>query len=150
MFNLQYMAASLGTTIQSGGISIKEEQLTASEMGGKVTVSETPLALDGSLIGWYKKPADAEWKVGTFEGKDMTVSGAKPSEVYCVKYFWHNESAKSLTIKSQYVPAELHVVIINDLFAGDVTDIGSATRYGRLITDIPRLQMEGDAFKLVA
>ena len=150
MFNLQYMAASLGTTIQSGGISIKEEQLTASEMGGKVTVSETPIALDGSLIGWYKKPAETEWKVGTFDVKEMTVPEAKPNEVYCIKYLWHNENAKSLTIKSQYVPAELHVVIINDLFAGDVTDIGSATRYGRLITDIPRLQMEGDAFKLVA
>ena len=74
----------------------------------------------------------------------MAISGASQNDVYCVKYFYINENARSITIKSQYVPSELHVVIMNDLYAGDVGTQSDATRYGRLITDIPRLQMDGN------
>ena len=143
MFDLQYMALSLGVNLESGGLSVKEEELTVG-VDGTVTVSETPVAFSGSMIGWYKKPSDTEWSIGTFTGSNMTVSGGSQNDTYCVKYFYINENARSITIKSQYVPAELHVVIMNDLYAGDVGSQSDATRYGRLITDIPRLQMDGN------
>ena len=143
MFDLQYMALSLGVPLKSGGLSVKEEELTAG-VDGSVTVSETPVAFSGSMIGWYKKPSDTEWSIGTFTGSKMTVSGGSQNDAYCVKYFYMNENARSITIKSQYVPAELHVVIMNDLYSGDVGSQSDATRYGRLITDIPRLQMDGN------
>ena len=143
MFDLQYMALSLGVNLESGGLSVKEEELAVG-VDGTVTVSETPVAFSGSMIGWYKKPSDTEWSIGTFTGSNMTVSGGSQNDTYCVKYFYINENARSITIKSQYVPAELHVVIMNDLYAGDVGSQSDATRYGRLITDIPRLQMDGN------
>lgn len=143
MFDLQYMALSLGVNLESGGLSVKEEELTVG-VDGTVTVSETPVAFSGSMIGWYKKPSDTEWSIGTFTGSKMAVSGGSQNDTYCVKYFYINENARSITIKSQYVPAELHVVIMNDLYAGDVGSQSEATRYGRLITDIPRLQMDGN------
>ena len=143
MFDLQYMALSLGVNLESGGLSVKEEELAVG-VDGAVTVSETPVAFSGSMIGWYKKPSDTEWSIGTFTGSKMTVSGGSQNDTYCVKYFYINENARSITIKSQYVPAELHVVIMNDLYAGDVGSQSEATRYGRLITDIPRLQMDGN------
>ena len=150
MFNLEYIAASLGVNVEAGGLSIKEEEAIVPLAGGKVDLTETPIAFDGTLMGWYKKPSDTDWKIGTISAKEMQIPGAKNEEHYCVKYFYQNENAKSITIKTQYVPAELHVVIINDLFAGDAADMASATKYGRLITDIPRLQMDGKVFKLVA
>lgn len=143
MFDLQYMALSLGVNLESGGLSVKEEELTVG-VDGTVTASETPVAFTGSMIGWYKKPSDTEWSIGTFTGSKMAVSGGSQNDTYCVKYFYINENARSITIKSQYVPAELHVVIMNDLYAGDVGSQSEATRYGRLITDIPRLQMDGN------
>ena len=143
MFDLQYMALSLGVNLESGGLSVKEEELTVGT-DGTVTASETPVAFTGSMIGWYKKPSDTEWSIGTFTGSKMAVSGGSQNDTYCVKYFYINENARSITIKSQYVPAELHVVIMNDLYAGDVGSQSDATRYGRLITDIPRLQMDGN------
>lgn len=143
MFDLQYMALSLGVNLESGGLSVKEEELTVGT-DGTVTASETPVAFTGSMIGWYKKPSDTEWSIGTFTGSKMAVSGGSQNDTYCVKYFYINENARSITIKSQYVPAELHVVIMNDLYAGDVGSQSEATRYGRLITDIPRLQMDGN------
>lgn len=143
MFDLQYMALSLGVNLESGGLSVKEEELAVGT-DGTVTASETPVAFNGSMIGWYKKSSDTEWSIGTFTGSKMTISGASQSDPYCVKYFYINENAKSIKIKSQYVPSELHVVIMNDLYSGDVGSQSDATRYGRLITDIPRLQMDGN------
>ena len=143
MFDLQYMALSLGVNLESGGLSVKEEELAVGT-DGTVTASETPVAFNGSMIGWYKKPADTDWSIGTFTGSKMTISGASQNDPYCVKYFYINENAKSIKIKSQYVPSELHVVIMNDMYSGDVGSQSDATRYGRLITDIPRLQMDGN------
>ena len=143
MFDLQYMALSLGVNLESGGLSVKEGELAVGT-DGTVTASETPVAFNGSMIGWYKKPADTDWSIGTFTGSKMAISGASQNDVYCVKYFYINENDKSIKIKSQYVPSELHVVVMNDLYSGDVGSQSDATRYGRLITDIPRLQMDGN------
>lgn len=143
MFDLQYMALSLGVNLESGGLSVKEEELAVGT-DSTVTASETPVAFNGSMIGWYKKPSDTEWSIGTFTGSKMAISGASQNDPYCVKYFYINENAKSIKIKSQYVPSELHVVIMNDEYSGDVGSQSDATRYGRLITDIPRLQMDGN------
>lgn len=152
MFNLEYIAASLGVNVQSGGISVMEEELTANA-GQTVTLSQKPIAFDGTMIGWYKKPTDSDWTIGTVSTQPtntMSIPKSSQNDVYCVKYFYSNENAKSITIKTQYVPSELHVVILNDLFSGDINNISSATRYGRLITDIPRLQMDGKIFKRIA
>ena len=152
MFNLEYIAAALGVNVQSGGISVMEEELTANA-GQTVTLSQKPIAFDGTMIGWYKKPTDSDWTIGTVSTQPtntMSIPKSSQNDVYCVKYFYSNENAKSITIKTQYVPSELHVVILNDLFSGDINNISSATRYGRLITDIPRLQMDGKIFKRIA
>ena len=143
MFDLNYMALSLGVPVEQGGISVKEEELTVGA-DGSLTVSETPVAFDGTMIGWYKKPTADEWTVGTFTGKKMSISGGTQNDVYCVKYFYLNENAKSITIKSQYVPSVLHVVVMTDLYSGKVGTQSDTTRYGRLIVDIPQFQLEGN------
>lgn len=143
MFDLSYIAAALGTTVVSGGISIAEEQVTAS--GGVITATQTPIAMDGSVIGWYKLPAEDIWNVATFvNGNEISIAGATDNTAYCLKYFYQNENARSITIKTQYIPSELHVVIINDLFNGDIANSASdVSKIGRLITDIPRFQLDG-------
>ena len=143
MFHLEYMALSLGTTVQSGGLSIKEEQVTAS--GGVITASETPITTGGTTIGWYKLPTDEMWQVGTFSGKNISISGATDNDVYCLKYFYENENGRSIVINADYVPQEVHLVLINDEFNGDIaTDPANTSKIGRLITDIPRFQFEGN------
>lgn len=143
MFRLEYMAAVLGTNIQSGGLSIKEEQRTVSN--STITASETPVATGGVVIGWYKLPTEDNWKVGTFyDGNKIYIVGATNDTVYCLKYFYENENARSITINANYIPSELHLVIINDLFNGDIANEPSeTTKIGRLITDIPRFQLDG-------
>lgn len=142
MFDLQYMALSLGVPVEKGGLSVKEEELTTGA-DGSITTTETPVAFDGSMIGWYKKPTDDNWAVGTIDGKKMNIPGGVASATYCVKYFYQNENADFITIKAQYVPSTVHLVIMTDLYSGKVGSQSDATRYGRLIVDIPQYQLEG-------
>ena len=143
MFHLEYMALSLGTTVKSGGLSIKEEQVVVSS--GIITASETPVATGGTVIGWYKLPTEEMWQIGTFNGKTITIPGATENNAYCLKYFYQNENARSIIINADYVPQEVHLVLINDEFNGDIsTDSVNTSKVGRLITDIPRFQFEGN------
>lgn len=143
MFKLEYIAASLGTSIQSGGLSVAEEQVAVSS--GMITATQTPVATAGSVIGWYKLPSEENWQVATFNGKNIAIAGATDNTVYCLKYFYQNANARSIVLNANYVPDELHVVIINDLFNGDIaTDPANTSKIGRLITDIPRFQLDGN------
>lgn len=146
MFNLQYVAANLGVNLEQGGLSVSEEELVVGDTAGSVTLTNTPVSFDGAYIGWYKKPSDADWSIGTITvaTKTMSIAGASTGDHYCVKYFYQNENAKSITIKAQFVPKVLHLVLINDLFSGSTADVGNSTaKYGRLITDIPNFQLDG-------
>ena len=149
MFKLEYLAANLGVDISMGGLSVYESSAAGELVGndGTIKLTETPTLINGSLLAWYKKPSDLNWNVttATLSGSDYVIapSGAVANDAYCIKYFYQNENARSIIINTQYVPKTIHLVIMNDLFAGDTADVGSATRYGRLITDIPSFQLDG-------
>ena len=147
MFNLQYVAASLGVDVEQGGLSLYESAKVGETVaaGGKIALTETAVAFDGSILAWYKKPADDDWTVASVSQNAITVPGATVGDHYCVKYFYQNLNAKSITIKAQYVPKTLHLVLINDLYSGDVANVAASTsKYGRLITDIPQFQLSGE------
>lgn len=146
MFKLEYLAANLGVDIEQGGLSMYESPKAGELVGqnGIITLANTPVAFNGTMIGWYKKPSDRYWNVATIAGQQMTIPSAQQGETYCVKYMYQNADARQITIKTQYVPKVLHVVILSDLFSGDVNDVGSATRYGRVVTDIPSFQLDGN------
>ena len=73
----------------------------------------------------------------------MAIPNATIGEKYCVMYFYQNANADNIIIPVDYVPDELHVIILNDLFNADISTTNNATKIGRLITDIPRLQLDG-------
>ena len=146
MFSLQYVAASLGVDVNQGGVTLYESAKAGETVasGGEITLTETAVAFDGAILAWYKKPADDDWTVATVSENAITIPGAKTGDHYCVKYFYQNMNAKSITIKAQYVPKTLHLVLINDLYSGDVANVAASTsKYGRLITDIPQYQLDG-------
>lgn len=99
MFNFEYIAASLGVNIESGGLSVVEEEVTVSGGGGNVELTETPVMFDGTLIGWYKKPADSDWTIGTISGNTMTIPGSQSNDHYCVKYFIRMRTLNLLELK---------------------------------------------------
>lgn len=150
MFDIDYIGFITGTTPTMGGIVLKEEELTVTGQTNTVTLTETPVAFNGTMIGWYRLPSATEWSIGaiTIQGSTatMTIPTSTQNQQYCVKYFYQNESARTITITAQYVPKTIHLVIINDLFPGDSTTgtvSSTSPKAGRLITDIPRFQFNG-------
>ena len=145
LFSFDDVALALGTTITHGGLSFYEEQVTGGT--GSVEATQAPVAVHGRNIAWYRNVKDKIWKVGTFEGKKITISGATSKDTYCIKYFWENENARSMKLKADYEPAEVHLIIIQDLFAADIVegDTVPGDKAGSLITDIPRFKLDGNS-----
>lgn len=147
-FKLEYLAWTLGTTIEQGGTSIYESGAAGETVktAGQIELANKPASFNGTMIGWYKKPADATWSVASITetgGKYyMTIGGAQVNDVYCVKYPYMDENARMMTIPADFNPDELHVVIINDLYNADINTDSGASVVGRLITDIPRLGLD--------
>ena len=148
VFDLNRMAVSFGTNLRQGGTSIKEEESTVAT-AKQIPLSTTPLAYEGVLVAWYSKPGTDDWKVGTVKSAAnkyyIEVEAATVGEKYCIKYFWQNENAESIVIPAQYVPGTVHMVLITDIYAAEtiVEDIGNTTIIGHLITDLPRVQLDG-------
>lgn len=146
-FKLEYLAWTLGTTIEQGGTSFYEsttgENITTA---GTLELAKKPASFNGTMIGWYKKPADSTWTVGSITETGnkyyLAIAGSQPGDVYCVKYPYMDENARMMPIPADFNPDELHVVIINDLYNADINVDSSASVIGRLITDIPRLGLD--------
>lgn len=146
MFDMKHMAKSLGTSISSGGTALYEESLVVGVGGTTVTLTKTPVAFGGSIVGWYKLPASEEWTIGAVTGKTMTISGATAGATVCVKYFYNDPNATGFIAKAQYVPAILHLVLLVDLFkgSGSIEDFNTSNpKAGRLTIDIPQFQLDG-------
>lgn len=146
-FKLEYLAYTLGSTIEQGGTAVYEtvgagETVTAN----KVTLTKTPAAFLGTMIGWYKKPTDSGWTVGTITQQgnvySLNIPNADADSKYCIKYLYMDENARMMPIPADFNPDEIHVIIINDEYNADINTDTSASIVGRLITDIPRLGLD--------
>ena len=147
-FKLEYLAWTLGTTIEQGGTAIYESGAAGETVvtAGSIELANKPAAFNGTMLGWYKKPGTNAWSVGAITetgGKYyMAINGSKVNDVYCVKYPYMDENARMMTIPADFNPDELHIVVIHDLYNADVNKDSSASVIGRLITDIPRLGLD--------
>lgn len=147
-FKLEYLAWTLGATIEQGGVAFYESAGAGEKVvtAGQIELANTPASFNGSMIGWYKKPTDAGWTVGTITETGskyyLNVAGALVNDVYCIKYPYMDENARMMTIPADFNPEELHIVIINDEYNADINVDSSASVVGQLITDIPRLGLD--------
>lgn len=146
-FNFNEIGLVTGNTIEQGGLSFKEEQVVAAA-GGSVVPTQTPIApvgMGGKVLVWYKKPTEEDWKDVTYTN-GVTIPGAVLGEVYCIKYFWNNPNAESMTLNANSEPAELQLVLIQDLYSVSVQK-GVTTpgaKAGQAITICPRYKLNGN------
>lgn len=147
-FKLEYLAWTLGTTIEMGGTSFYESTGAGETIvtAGTLELTKKPAAFSGTMIGWYKKPTDAGWTIGAITEQGgkyyLAVNGSHIGDAYCIKYPYMDENARMMPIPADFDPDELHVVIINDLYNADINTNSSASVIGHLITDIPRLGLD--------
>lgn len=142
LFNLDYIAASVGANVDdNGGDVIVNESLTADE-NKKILLTQIAKPLGcGKTMAWYRLPADEKWEkaeVGTDNKIDVPAAGS----TYCVKYFYTNAAAKKIRIASDYVPATLRLVLKENLYAAGESN-NSQTKVGYVLINIPRFQLDG-------
>ena len=146
LFDLQYLALNCGGAIQATSDVLTNEQVTVT-VANTLTVSKTPSQFNGAYVGWAKKPSesDSAYKLVTFNGVDGTLNGAEVGDVYCVKYFYGDSSARKFIVNTAYVPATVYAVATFPLFkAGTSTEnFTSSSQIGEIQCVIPNFQLEG-------
>lgn len=148
MFNMEYVAAQVGSGIVQAGDVFKTETLKVS--GNTLTLSYPAVSIvsgSNEAYAWVK-PADGSGDQVRLKvaGKSITVT-AEDGVEYCVMYKYTNDNAKQITVNAQFIPAVLHAVLTVALYYGDACNVEAATKAGEVTIDIPRLQLNG-AFEM--
>ncbi len=145
LFDLQYLALNCGGSIQATSDVMINEQVTIAT-ANTITVAQTPVKFNDVVQGWAKKATedDTHYTPITFTGKTATLTGAKVGDVYCVKYFYNNTSARKFVVNTAYIPATVHAVATFPLFkSGTSSDqFTSSSQVGEIQVDIPNFQLK--------
>lgn len=162
MFNLEYLAANVGSEIEMGGDVFKDEELIA-DADGKVTLALTavPIRTGSTVVYAYIREAlnggakrsavlVKEEEVTVGEGADAqtktvsVVSGLTPDVKYCVRYMYNDGNSRKMTVNSNFIPGTFSVILTTPLFSGDACNAAStATKVGQLTIKVPRFQLNG-------
>lgn len=146
LFDLQYLALNCGGGIQATSDVMTNEQVTITT-ANTITVSKTPVSFNGAVVGWAKKSTadDTAYVPITFTGKTASITGAAVGDLYCVKYFYNDISARKFVVNTAYIPAVVRAIATFPLFkAGTSTDqYTSSSQIGEMQIDIPNFQLEG-------
>lgn len=141
MFEMEYIAANVGAKIVTGGDALVYKEVK-SDGTGKITLPTTAVPLTGSTVYAYAS-IKGEDKFDTYVvSSDNSITVARESADYCVKYFENNISARAIKINTNFVPDTLYVVLTASLFAGDAK-AGSGTKVGSVVIKVPRFQLNG-------
>ena len=154
LFDLEYIALNIGADIQSGGITLYEGSYVTQALypNGSTDLSYEAVPFDGAYLGWWKLPEDTEWKQATIlsAGEPIGMKRFIPTgytggagKTICYKYFYNDANARSVVINADYNPKVVSLIVINDEFSGDVSDVGNSSKCGRLVTSIPNFQFNG-------
>lgn len=146
LFDLQYLALNCGGSIQAASDVMTNEQITIA-VANTITVAQTPVAFNGAVIGWAKKSneSDSAYRLITFTGKTATIEGANVGDIYCVKYFYNNLSARQFIVNTAYIPSIVYAVATFPLFkSGTSTEqFTASSQVGEIQVQIPNFQLEG-------
>ena len=146
LFDLQYLALNCGGAIQAGSDVMTNEQVTVAT-ANTLVVSKTPVSFNGAVIGWAKKSnePDSAYKLVEFTGKQASIAGASVNDIYCVKYFYNDSTARKFIVNTAYIPAIVHAVATFPLFKSGTTteQYSSSSQVGEFQVDIPNFQLEG-------
>lgn len=142
LFNLDYIAASVGANVDTGADVMANEEHEVT--GTTITLNKlaVPFCADGDINAWFKSPAADEWTLAPVSGTDTHTITVPAAGKYCVKYFYKNDAASKIRIKSDYVPKTLRLVLKENLYAAGETN-SNTTKVGYILINIPRFQLDG-------
>jgi hypothetical protein len=141
-FNLTMISKTLGASIVTGASVWQEENVVLTANAGVVT--GTPIATSsGTIYGWAEL-SDGSTERFTFSGSNLTLVGQATGTV-CVRYYATNSSARQLTVNANIIPSVVRTVVEAQMFTGDPNNVSTSTLVGKVLVEVPRLQLDGSA-----
>jgi len=141
-FNLSMIAKTIGSSIVTGANVWEEENVTLTAGAGSVL--GTPIATSsGTIYGWAEL-SDGTTERFTFSTKDFTLVGQSSGTV-CVRYYKADSAARQVTVNANIIPAIVRTVVEAQMFSGDPSNVGTSTLVGKVLVEVPRLQLDGTA-----
>ena len=145
LFNLEYLAVNVGSTITVGTDIMTVEQITTT-VANQITVTDTPqkFATIGT-IGWYSLPSSDDWTKIEFEGKNATVQNLPANTTVCVKYMKTDASAEEFIVSSAFIPSQCYALLTLPLFKSgtDAQSYSSSSKVGEVQVEIPTFLFDG-------
>ena len=150
LFKLDYFAFQTGSQIETMAEVFTSESVEIKSNKG--TIKGTPIDFGQyGLVGWATVPGSDEHKTITFTAGRSTnqtfAYNAPDGTKVCVKYISKENAARSITISSNFIPSEVHLVMTANLYragagakAGDLT---GSSRVGTIQVDVPRFLFSG-------
>lgn len=150
LWDLNYLALNMGGSITASSDIITQEQITVTE-AGKITVTNKPVAFTtkSGVIGWFKpvSASDDSYQIFSFDEKGVGTADVKKGDVLCVKYVISDSTARKFVVRANYIPSVVHAVLTLDVFKSGASEqtsgIGSSSKIGEVIVDVPNFQLEG-------
>jgi len=141
-FNLTMIANSIGSTITTGGSVWVEETVTVT--GGAGSVLGTPIATStGTVYGWVEQSDGTTQRI-TFSTKSFSGITQQTGNV-CVRYYATNSAARVINVNANIIPNVVRTVIEAQMFSGDTNNASTSTLVGKVLVEVPRLQLDGSA-----
>lgn len=168
MFDINYVALQVGAALKGSDAdttAIYKEPEAKTVSGGKITLSKYPQEI-GSACGldhcfvWVREKgckADQDWKaipvakVSASDAnypKEITIPaayGIADNTELCVEYFATTPGSnnRAIQVKSNFIPAELILILTTKLFAGDANAPETGKPVGEITVKIPRFSLDG-------
>lgn len=144
LFDLSYVALSVGSAKQAGADVFKTEKLT-SDSTGKVTLTGTAKEWNGlGKIAWVKKASDAQYTKAEETVDDTNKLGGLDAETeYCVRYVVLDEAAERVEIPASFAPKQVMIRMTQPIFrCGESGSVNSdSIKMGELISTIKCVQI---------
>lgn len=141
LYDYSYIRMATGSLPTVGGEMIIEPETVSISAPNTITVSQTPVAWNGEVCGWYRLAGTNDaWQKITFTGKNATVSGLTAGQTVCVQYNVSNDALKVITVPSVIVPETVYLTMRAGLFYASDGSTKPSSRAGTLVIDVPNFQ----------
>lgn len=165
MFNLDYIALQVGSEITHNatafyGDDIAIEGPYTAPVTNAVTLSRPAKPIGNAcglnhVVAWVRQKgcdANTEWKAVIIENNQISAADmAKLTEdataenplSFCLQYFVDKPEALMASVSSNFIPAELILILTTKLFAGDASAPETGKPVGEITVKIPRFSLDG-------
>lgn len=148
LFDLNYIAAQVGASVDAAGNTVTMESYTVAGDNGEITVTGGEIATlqfaegNAAKIGWDANGVTYDITGGT-GGKYTVMNEETPAADGVCVTVPISKTGNQVEVSSTYAPGIMSLVMRARLFVGDSCRASDGKPVGELVIEIPRFQLDG-------